>query len=173
MTGMPIFHAHDGTELAYRLLGKGAPLICLPGGPMRAGAYLGDLGGLSAHRQLVVLDLRGSGDSAAPEDPTSYRCDRLTDDIEALREHLGEERIDLLAHSASGNLASLYAARHPQRLRTLSAHADQADVAEVLARVADGSVRPVIGTVVPFDRAIDAFALLDEGAVHGKAVVTF
>ncbi|MCX5098599.1 alpha/beta hydrolase [Streptomyces sp. NBC_00264] len=117
---MPIFHAHDGTELAYRLLGKGAPLICLPGGPMRAGAYLGDLGGLSAHRQLVVLDLRGSGDSAAPEDPTSYRCDRLTDDIEALREHLGEERIDLLAHSASGNLASLYAARHPQRLRTLT-----------------------------------------------------
>lgn len=117
---MPIFHAHDGTELAYRLLGKGAPLICLPGGPMRAGAYLGDLGGLSAHRQLVVLDLRGSGDSATPEDPTSYRCDRLTDDIEALREHLGEERIDLLAHSASGNLASLYAARHPQRLRTLT-----------------------------------------------------
>lgn len=58
---MPIFHAYDGTELAYRLLGKGAPLICLPGGPMRAGAYLGDLGGLSAHRQLVVLDLRGTG----------------------------------------------------------------------------------------------------------------
>jgi NADPH:quinone reductase-like Zn-dependent oxidoreductase len=60
-----------------------------------------------------------------------------------------------------------------QRLRTLSAHAHQADVAEVLARVADGTVRPVIGTVVPFERAIDGFALLDEGAVLGKAVVTF
>jgi pimeloyl-ACP methyl ester carboxylesterase len=68
----------------------------------------------------VVLDLRGSGDSAIPQDPASCRCDRLTDDIEALREHLGEERIDLLAHSASGNLAALYAARHPQRLRTLT-----------------------------------------------------
>ncbi|MFG2626800.1 alpha/beta fold hydrolase [Streptomyces sp. NPDC048473] len=117
---MPIFHAYDGTELAYRLLGTGAPLICLPGGPMRAGAYLGDLGGLSAHRQLVVLDLRGTGDSAVPDNPSTYRCDRLVDDVEALREHLGQERIDLLAHSGSANLAALYAARHPQRLRTLT-----------------------------------------------------
>ncbi|MGW2086341.1 alpha/beta fold hydrolase [Streptomyces sp. NPDC001880] len=116
---MPIFHAYDGTELSYRLLGEGAPLICLPGGPMRAGAYLGDLGGLSAHRRLVVPDPRGAGDSAVPDDPTAYRCDRLVDDIEALRQHLGEERIDLLAHSAAGNLAALYAARYPERLRTL------------------------------------------------------
>ncbi|MEV7713208.1 alpha/beta hydrolase, partial [Streptomyces sp. NPDC088270] len=117
---MPIFHAYDGTELAYRLLGQGAPLICLPGGPMRAGAYLGDLGGLSARRRLVVPDLRGTGDSAVPDDPSTYRCDRLVDDVEALREHLGEERVDLLAHSASANLAALYAARYPERLRTLT-----------------------------------------------------
>ncbi|MET9659832.1 alpha/beta hydrolase [Streptomyces sp. NPDC006510] len=117
---MPIFHAYDGTELAYRLLGKGTPLICLPGGPIRAGAYLGDLGGLSAHRRLVVPDPRGAGGSAVPDDPSAYRCDRLVDDIEALREHLGEDRIDLLAHSAAGNLAALYAARYPERLRTLT-----------------------------------------------------
>ncbi|MGW2177510.1 alpha/beta fold hydrolase [Streptomyces sp. NPDC001732] len=117
---MPTFHAYDGTELSYRLLGEGTPLICLPGGPMRAGEYLGDLGGLAARRRLVVLDLRGSGDSAVPDDPSTYRCDRLVDDVEALRVHLGEERIDLLAHSAAGNLAALYAARHPKRLRTLT-----------------------------------------------------
>ncbi|MFJ4576282.1 alpha/beta fold hydrolase [Streptomyces sp. NPDC088846] len=116
---MPILHAYDGTELAYRLLGEGVPLICLPGGPMRAGGYLGDLGGLSARRQLVVLDLRGTGESAVPDDPSTYRRDRLVDDVEALREHLGQERVDLLAHSASAGLAALYAARHPQRLRSL------------------------------------------------------
>ncbi|QNE78882.1 alpha/beta fold hydrolase [Streptomyces finlayi] len=120
---MPIFHAYDGTALAYHLMGEGNPkdrtLICLPGGPMRASAYLGDLGGLAAGRRLVLLDLRGTGDSVAPADPSTYRCDRLVEDIEALREHLGHQRIDLLAHSAAGNLAVLYAARHPQRLRTL------------------------------------------------------
>lgn len=116
---MPTFHTYDGTELAYHVMGEGAPLICLPGGAMRAGAYLGDLGGLSAVRQLVVLDLRGTGDSAVPDDVSTYRCDRLVEDVEALRRHLGLERIDLLAHSAAGNLAALYAARHPWALRSL------------------------------------------------------
>ncbi|MYW80050.1 Pimeloyl-ACP methyl ester carboxylesterase [Streptomyces sp. LaPpAH-199] len=117
---MPIFAAYDTTPLAYRLVGEGEPLICLPGGPMRASAYLGDLGGLAARRRLVLLDLRGTGDSAVPEDPATYRCDRLVDDVEALREHLGLDRIDVLAHSAGADLALLYAARHPERLRTLT-----------------------------------------------------
>ncbi|MFF3641487.1 alpha/beta fold hydrolase [Streptomyces sp. NPDC002564] len=116
---MPTFSAYDGTELAYHEKGDGEPLLCLPGGPMRAAAYFGDLGGLTAHRRLILLDLRGTGDSAVPDDPATYRCDRLVDDVEALREHLGLERIDLLGHSASGNLATLYAARRPKRVRAL------------------------------------------------------
>ncbi len=98
---MPAFAADDGTELAYHVMGEGEPLLCLPGGPMRASAYLGDLGGLSRHRQLVLLDLRGTGDSAVPADPSTYRCDRQVPDIEALRRHLGLDHIDVLAHSAA------------------------------------------------------------------------
>ncbi|WP_330284637.1 alpha/beta fold hydrolase [Streptomyces sp. NBC_00588] len=116
---MPTFSAPDGTELAYHLRGEGPLLVVLPGGPMRASAYLGDLGGLTAHRRLALLDLRGTGDSAAPADPATYRCDRLVDDVEALRVHLGLERMDLLAHSAGGSLAMLYAARHPERVSRL------------------------------------------------------
>ena len=86
---------------------------------MQASAYLGDLGGLSAHRSLVLLDLRGTGESAVPADPASYRCDRLVDDVEALRAHLGMEQIDLLGHSAGGALAVLYAARYPDRIGRL------------------------------------------------------
>ncbi|WP_351224458.1 alpha/beta hydrolase [Streptomyces sp. NPDC002133] len=117
---MPIISAPDGTSLAYHVEGEGEPLICLPGGPMRASAYFGDLGGLTAHRTLVKLDLRGTGDSAVPADPATYRCDRLVDDVEALRAHLGLDRADFLAHSASGNLAVLYAAAHPTRVRSLT-----------------------------------------------------
>ncbi|MFJ3532666.1 MULTISPECIES: alpha/beta fold hydrolase [unclassified Streptomyces] len=116
---MPTFHTYDGTELAYHLEGQGVPLICLPGGAMRASTYLGRLGGLDGHRQLVLLDLRGTGDSAVPDDTSTYRCDRLVDDVEALRVHLGLEHIDLLAHSAAADLAVLYAARHPHALRRL------------------------------------------------------
>lgn len=117
---MSVFSAYDGTKLACRVLGEGPPLVCLPGGPMQASVYLGDLGGLSARRSLIMLDLRGTGRSAVPQDPSSYRCDRLVDDVEALREHLGLERLDLLGHSAGTNLAALYAARHPERVGRLA-----------------------------------------------------
>ncbi|GAA3506180.1 hypothetical protein GCM10019016_132950 [Streptomyces prasinosporus] len=117
---MPTFTARDGTALAYREGGEGEPLVVLPGGPMRAGAYLGDLGGPDAHRRLIVPDLRGTGESAVPSDPVTYRCDRLVDDVEALRVHLGLDRMDLLAHSAGGSLAVLYAARFPERVGRLA-----------------------------------------------------
>jgi pimeloyl-ACP methyl ester carboxylesterase len=117
---MASFDGADGTRLAYHQAGEGRPLICLPGGPMQASAYLGDLGGLSAHRSLVSLDLRGTGESAVPADPASYRCDRLVDDVEALRMHLGLDRIDLLGHSAGAALALLYAARHLDRVSRLT-----------------------------------------------------
>jgi pimeloyl-ACP methyl ester carboxylesterase len=113
------FDAPDGTRLAFHPEGDGDPLVCLPGGPMQASAYLGDLGGLSAHRRLVRLDLRGTGASSVPADPSTYRCDRQVDDIETLRLHLGHERIDLLANSAGGTLAVLFAARYPDRVRRL------------------------------------------------------
>jgi pimeloyl-ACP methyl ester carboxylesterase len=87
---------------------------------MQDSVYLGELGGLSAHRQLIMVDLRGTGRSAIPEDAASYRCDRLADDVEALREHLGLDRIDLLAHCAGANLAALYVARHPERVGMLA-----------------------------------------------------
>ncbi|WP_433859806.1 alpha/beta fold hydrolase [Streptomyces kronopolitis] len=49
-----------------------------------------------------------------------YRCDRQVADVEALRHHLGLDRVDALAHSAAGDLALLHAARHPARTRTLT-----------------------------------------------------
>ncbi|MBO1332955.1 alpha/beta fold hydrolase [Streptomyces sp. VRA16 Mangrove soil] len=116
---MITFCAPDGTGLVCHVRGSGPPLVCLPGGPMRASEYLEDLGGLTDHRTLHVLDLRGTGKSAAPADPATYRCDRQVDDVEALRVRLGLERMDLLGHSAGGNLATLYAARYPERIGRL------------------------------------------------------
>ena len=116
---MPSFASYDATPLAYHLLGDGTPLVCLPGGPMQDSAYLGDLGGLSERLRLVLLDHRGTGQSGTPTDLTSYRCDRLVDDVESLRQQLGLDRLNLLGHSAGASLALLYAARHPGRVDRL------------------------------------------------------
>lgn len=113
------FASYDGTELCCRVLGDGPPLVCLPGGPGRAVEYLGDLGGLDTSRKLILLDPRGVGRSADPTDPTTFRVDRLVQDVEALRVHSGLHRMDLLAHSAGAVLAMLYAATYPEHLSSL------------------------------------------------------
>ena len=119
MTGPGSFPSYDGTRLAYTAVGAGPPLLCLPGGPGRAAAYLQDLGGLSRTKTLVLLDARATGRSEVPADPASLRFDRLADDVEALREHLGLDRADLLGHSAGAIVAQVWAARHPERVRRL------------------------------------------------------
>jgi pimeloyl-ACP methyl ester carboxylesterase len=115
MDGMH-FTSYDGAKLAYRRAGSGPPLVCVPGGPGRSPRYLGDLGGLGHSRELILPDIRGTGDSEVPADPAAYRCDRIAEDVEALRAGLGLERMDLLGHSAGGNVALLYAAAHPERI---------------------------------------------------------
>jgi proline iminopeptidase len=113
--------APDGTELAYRTAGEpGEPVICVPGGPMRDSDYLGDLGGLAQDVALVLLDLRGTGKSAVPADPASYRCDRQTEDVTALADHLGLRTVRLLAHSAGANIAVHFAVAHPDRVDRLA-----------------------------------------------------
>ncbi|MFF0434564.1 alpha/beta fold hydrolase [Streptomyces sp. NPDC004327] len=78
------------------------PLLCVPGGSGDP-AYLGDLGGLSAHRTLVVPERHATS----------------VDGVEALRLRLGLDRIALLGHCAGANTAVRYAARHPERVERL------------------------------------------------------
>lgn len=116
---MRSFASYDGTRLVVTEVGSGPPLVCLPGGPGRAAAYLEDLGGLSASRTLVLLDPRAVGRSEVPADPTTLHATRLVDDVEALRVDLGLERLDLLGHSAGTIVAQLWAAAHPDRVGAL------------------------------------------------------
>jgi len=116
---MSFLTARDGTRLAYTEVGAGPRLLCLPGGPGRASVYLEELGGLSQERTLVRLDTRATGHSEVPADPASLRFDRLAADVEALVEQLGEDRVDVLGHSAGCLVAQAWAAAHPERVRSL------------------------------------------------------
>jgi pimeloyl-ACP methyl ester carboxylesterase len=118
---MTNFYSYDGTLLSCRRSGTGSPLVVVPGGPGRDADYLGDLGGLAdaTGRELVILDLRGTGGSSEPTDLGTYRYDRMAGDVEALRLHLEAESIDLLAHSAGGDVGLSYAAQYPDHVRRL------------------------------------------------------
>ena len=133
--------ARDGVTLAVDEMGAGPPLLCVPGGPGRAAAYLEDLGGLAAGRTLLLLDNRGTGASELPTDRASLQLDRLPDDVEDVRVALDLHPVDVLAHSAGCPVALLHAVRHPEAVRRLvlvtpSGHAfgwAADDVAEIRA----------------------------------------
>lgn len=116
---MPYYRSHDGLRLFYDVAGDGPPLVALPGGPGMDVRYLGDLGGLSATRRLVLADARGGGRSEVPEDRSTVSFTAQARDLEALREHLGLDRLDVLAHSAGTLTAQEYAVTHPHRVRRL------------------------------------------------------
>jgi proline iminopeptidase len=113
---MASFVAGDGRKIAYNVFGTGRELVCHPGGPGFAGVELGDLGGLSADRTLVVIDPRGTGGSDPAPD---YSLDGYAADIEDLRVHLGLDAMDLLGFSHGAIVAAHYAATHPAQLANL------------------------------------------------------
>ncbi|HUY96507.1 MAG TPA: alpha/beta hydrolase [Verrucomicrobiae bacterium] len=117
---MPELRTADGRRLVYREVGSAGPtVVCHPGGPGFSSSYLGDLGGLAQACRLVLLDPRGTGGSDRPQDPSGYAVLDYAADVEALRGHLGLERVILLGHSHGGCVAMAYAAAHPERLAAL------------------------------------------------------
>ena len=111
--------AADGTRLAVHPVGEGRPLLCVPGGPGRAAEYLEDLGGLSATRELLLLDNRGTGASELPADRSSLQMPRLAGDVEDVRVALELSPVDVLGHSAGCPVALLHASRRPDVVRRL------------------------------------------------------
>jgi proline iminopeptidase len=110
----------DDARLFYEVVGEGDPIIVVHGGPGLDHAYLQPgLDVLATRHTLVYYDQRGAGRSVAALDASGIRFDAFVDDIEALRQALGFERVTVLAHSFGALLGLEYAARYPENLRAL------------------------------------------------------
>ena len=108
-----------GARLEIFPVGSGpSRIVVLHGGPGASHGYLRpQLDALArSHRTLVYYDQRGSGGSLLDEGaPPGTASDHVAD-LEALRAHLGEDRLTLLGYSWGGLLALLYALEHPGRV---------------------------------------------------------
>jgi pimeloyl-ACP methyl ester carboxylesterase len=116
---MPSLQTEDGRTLAWREVGSGPPLFMHSGGPGFSSLYFGELPELGAERTLLLLDPRGTGESSRPADASSYDLEEYVADIEAVREQLGLDRLDLLGHSHGGFVAIVWAGAHPDRVGRL------------------------------------------------------
>ena len=102
--------------------GTGTPLVVVNGGPGFDHTYLHvsqawDV--LAKSRRVVFYDQRGNGRSPALKKDQSCSLADQIEDLEAVRAHLGADRIDLLGHSWGGYLVMAYAARHPEHVAHL------------------------------------------------------
>ena len=73
---------------------------------------------LEKYAQLVFIDHRGCGLSKETK-KTDYTLENNIEDIEALRKHLGLEKICILGTSYGGMVAQGYAIRYPQHVKKL------------------------------------------------------
>jgi len=96
------------------------PLVVLHGGPGATHQYLEPLRELAAHgRRVVLYDQIGCGRSDRPTDPEFYAVQTFIDELDALRAHLGLERVHVLGQSWGGMLAMEYALRAPAGLASI------------------------------------------------------
>jgi L-proline amide hydrolase len=113
-----------GYETWYREEGETAPdklpVLLLHGGPGAAHDYLEPLLGLAdTGRRTVTYDQIGAGRSKVPERALDWTVDLFVEEVSAVREALGLDRLHLFGHSWGGMLAMAYALTQPSGLASL------------------------------------------------------
>ncbi|MDA0329020.1 MAG: alpha/beta fold hydrolase [Gemmatimonadetes bacterium] len=110
----------EDARLFYEVVGTGEPIIVVHGGPGLDHAYLQPgLDALATLNTVVYYDQRGTGRSTAAFVESAINIDAFVDDIDALRQALGYERVSVLGHSFGTLIALAYAERYPESLRSL------------------------------------------------------
>jgi pimeloyl-ACP methyl ester carboxylesterase len=99
--------------------GDGDPVVLVHGWPQHWYCWRRVIPLLSADHRLLCPDLRGFGWSDAPR--TSYAKRELADDLIAMLDALGLERVRLVGHDWGGFVAFLVALQAPERVSSLLA----------------------------------------------------
>jgi proline-specific peptidase len=112
-------------ETWYRIVGEAdapgrLPLLCLHGGPGAPHDYLEPLATLAeTGRRVVFYDQVGCGRSCVEADPSAWTVELFVEEVGAVREALGLDRIHLFGSSWGGMLAMEYALTQPAGLASL------------------------------------------------------
>jgi pimeloyl-ACP methyl ester carboxylesterase len=113
----------DGVRLAYELHsqdGPGEPVLLTHGYGASRRMWDLNLPALAAHgRPTVAWDMRGHGESDAPDDPALYTHELTLDDMEALLDAVGAPTAVLIGMSLGGFLSLALNLRRPERVAGL------------------------------------------------------
>lgn len=152
-----------GSRLAYLKLAAAAPHQTTPVIFLHGGPGVADMGGdagylrrlAAAGWDVYLYDQLGAGRSTRLADPTGYTLARQVADLDAFRQSLGAQRIDLLGYSWGGTLAAAYLAAHPDRVAKVVFASPgpmvggASDVTDLLGRLSAGGRWAVLSQVLP------------------------
>ncbi|SHF22257.1 proline iminopeptidase [Seinonella peptonophila] len=104
----------DGFELAYRIEGKGTPVLVVG-----SAVYYPQLFSKEIRKELKLIFIDHRGHVIPPRKLKSedYTLDRILEDIETIRETLHLENFIILGHSGNAFLAFEYAIKYPTHVR--------------------------------------------------------
>ena len=148
----------DGHRLVYLHGGQGEPLLLLHGFGANKDHWAMVARLLTPHFRVIALDLPGFGDSSR-NDAAHYGVEQQLARIAAFARAIGVERFHLGGNSMGGYLATLYALRHPEQVKSLwllaPAGVLSAEPSEVL-RLVEAGDNPLVATdMAAFDRLAD------------------
>ena len=130
--------ARDGVQLHSRAAGQGPALLLLHGHPQSMAMWHAVAPALAARHRVVLMDLRGYGDSSRPAADAQHlnhsKREMALDAMAVMRAH-GFERFDVLAHDRGARVAHRLAVDHPQAVGRLML----LDIAPTLAMYANTS----------------------------------
>ena len=111
-----------GVRLSGRTMGQGRPLLLLHGHPQTHAMWHRVAPALAQRFFLVLLDLRGYGDSDRPladAAHSTYSKREMAADALAVMQQQGYDRFQVLAHDRGARVAHRLAADHPQAVERL------------------------------------------------------
>lgn len=115
--------AGDGAEIFCRIGGSGPPLLLLHGYPQTHAMWHPIAGQLAEQFTVVAADLRGYGQSSAPEGNggySTYSKRTMAADMIAVMRNLGFPRFALVGHDRGARVGYRLALDHPEALTRLA-----------------------------------------------------
>lgn len=97
--------------------GEGFPLILLHGNGEDHGYFKNQIAPLSSIRRVISFDTRGHGKS--PRGVAEFSLDIFADDLKYELDRMEIKQCDILGFSDGGNIALLFALKHPDMVRRL------------------------------------------------------
>ena len=116
---MPQVHV-DGLTINYDVQGDGEPLLLIPYLSADHACYAFQLPAYAEHFSCIALDLPGTGESDKPSGP--YSTEIYADQVAGFLGAIGVEQAHIAGVSLGAAVGMHLAARHPDRVRSLSMH---------------------------------------------------